>query len=269
MTTPAKTASLPPTDAIRPQVIDGLYPILRGMQNYHRYKVFGLENFPKRSRVVLATNHSLVTYDMVLLYFELWRQRGRIPRSLTDHLFFKIPYLGELIEELGSIEGTATNAKELLQRNEIVAVAPGGMKEALRPSSERYQIIWQRRRGFVRLAVETQSPIVLACCPKADDVYDVYSSPFTRWAYKSFRVPIFFARGLGLSFFPRPVELIHYVAKPLYPPRIAPGHPDFEQAVERFHERVVKRMEKLMGDAVTTRNPEDVPLHHSRRDTQD
>lgn len=265
MSTPVKTAPPRREDSIKTEVIEAIYPIFRAVQSYHRHKVYGLEHFPKRSRVILASNHSLATYDMALLNFELWRQRGRIARSLSDHLFFKVPYLGELIEELGMIEGTKHNARELLLRNEIVAVAPGGMRESLRPSSERYQIIWQQRRGFIKLAVETQSPIVLACCPKADDIYDVYSNPFTRWAYRTYKIPLIFARGLGLSFVPRPVELVHYVTRPLYPPKVSRDDPKFGSCVEKFHARVVARMEKLMGDAVIARDPESVELDHRRR----
>ena len=49
--------------------------------------------------------------------------------------------------------------------------------------------------GFARLAIETQTPIILAMCPKADDIYDVYSNSLTAWAYQKYRIPVFFARG--------------------------------------------------------------------------
>ena len=87
--------------------------------------------------------------------------------------------------------------EQLLEQGLLVVVAPGGMKEALRPREERYQVKWSDRKGFVRLALRTGAPLVMAACPKADDLYDVVDSDLTRRIYDQFHLPIPMLRGEG------------------------------------------------------------------------
>lgn len=238
---------------IDPDIIQKLYPLLTAIKQYHNHEVIGLENIPQSGRVILACNHSLATYDMALLFLEVYNKLGRIPRPLADHLFFKIPFLGEFIEEIGVVDGKQENAKKLLQNGQIVGVAPGGMREALRPSTERYQILWKKRLGFVRLALETETPIVMAVCPKADDLYDVYHNPLTAWAYKKFKVPLFLASGIGFSPIPRKIKLVHFLSEALRPPKPKEDPVAFKRQLSRFHNKVVKKAQELIGEAITYR----------------
>ena len=148
-----------------------------------------------------------------------------------------------------------TNAKELLEKGELVAVAPGGMREALRPSSERYQILWEKRKGFARLAIKTGAPIVLAICPKADDLYEVYPSRLTKWAYQTFKVPVFLARGLGPSPIPRPVKLAHFVSKPIYPPKFVNDKIKDRMILDRFHNIQLERYLRVDPNTFSAQSP--------------
>jgi 1-acyl-sn-glycerol-3-phosphate acyltransferase len=188
-----------------------------------------------------------------MLYAAIYLANGRVTRPLIDRLFFRVPMVGPIMEYFGSTKGNQDNARSLLAGENLVAVAPGGMREALRPSDQRYQIRWDNRKGFVRLAMETGTPIILAACPRADDMYEVYPTPITKWAYKKFKVPVFFARGLGLSPLPRPVKLVHYLSEPIVPPKPVSDPEAFKRQVSRFHAKVCKRMELLIGEAVAHR----------------
>jgi 1-acyl-sn-glycerol-3-phosphate acyltransferase len=190
---------------------------------------------------------------MSLLFCVIYDRLKRLPRSLADHLFFKIPLLGELVEASGAREGTPENARGLLEAQELVSVAPGGMREALRPSQERYQVLWEHRKGFVKLALETQTPIILAFCPKADDLYDVYSSPLTQWAYQTFKIPVPLIRGLGPTFIPKPIALTHFIDKPIQPPLVTKDKRRRAGQLDRFHGEVLKKAQELMARAVAHR----------------
>lgn len=229
-----------------------LLPIVNALRLYHRHEVVGMENIPKDSQCLLVVNHSLATYDIGLLFAAVYEKTGRLTRPLIDRLFFRVPFLGDVMSFFGSVQGTPDNAKDLLYSGNIVAVAPGGMQEALRPSTERYQIRWDRRYGFARLAIETGTPIVLAACPKADDIYDVYPSPITKWAYQAFKIPVFIARGFGLTPLPRPVKLVHHLSEPMIPPKPLDNPEAFKRQVQRFHAKICKRMEMLIGEAIAT-----------------
>src|SRR4051812_48824777 len=125
-----------------PKLIKTILPIIESVRLYHRHEVIGIENIPKQGGALLVTNHSLATYDILLLGVAIYHEHDRIVRGLIDRLFFKVPKLGEIMEQLGARKGTPENALELLKQGEIICVAPGGMLEALRPSSERYKINW-------------------------------------------------------------------------------------------------------------------------------
>lgn len=234
-------------------IINHVIPFVRALRAYHRHEVVGLESIPKEGRVLLVVTHSLATYDIAMLFGAIEEKLGRIVRPLVDRLFFRIPYVGKFAEMVGGRQGSPEAAVDLLNQNEIVAVAPGGMREALRPSRERYQIRWEKRYGFARIAMETQAPVILAACPKADDIYDLYESDLTRWFYDSFRIPVFFARGLGLTPLPRAVKIMHFLSEPIIPPALTGTESHKRKQVKEFQALLVERMEELIGRAVAYR----------------
>lgn len=228
------------------EYIQKVTPLVKLLKEYHRHEVKGMENVPKKGRGLLVLNHSLATYDIALLMYSIYLEHHRLPRSLIDRLFYKVPYISEFMEAIGGIEASLENAKEMLTEGNLVAVAPGGMREALRPSTEKYTLLWEKRLGFARLSIVTQAPIILAICPKADDLYQVYKNPVTAWAYKKLKVPLFFARGLGPSPIPKPVKLVHFLSKPIKPPKQNPDPEKFVKQVERYHKKIMKISEELM-----------------------
>ncbi len=224
-----------------------LAPVIAGIRIYHQHSTVGLENFPK-SGCIVAANHSLASYDIALLMASIYEHTNRIPRGLIDRLFFKVPGVGQIMEALGNREGTKENAIKMLSEGEIIVVAPGGMREALRPSSQKYKIMWDHRKGFAKLAIETGVPIVLAACPAADDLYDIAPSHVTAWAYKTFKIPVFFAKGFGLSPIPKPVKLTHFLSEPMMPPANSDDPEVFNKRLEEFHHKIVDRMASLMTE---------------------
>lgn len=221
-------------------------PIIMLMRRYHQHEVFGLENVPSRGPVIFACNHSLATYDMMLLMAAVYLKSHRIPRALIDRAFYKVPGLGEMMELMGCIIGSHQNAHDLLKQGNTLYIAPGGMRESLRPSSERYQIKWNQRKGFARLAIETGSPVILSACPKADDIFTVYENVLTKWVYKNFKLPVFVARGVGPTVVPKPVKLTHYLSKAIHPPKKASDPAAFKRQVYNFHRRLLRQMNKMI-----------------------
>jgi 1-acyl-sn-glycerol-3-phosphate acyltransferase len=222
-----------------------LEPVLRGLRLYHRHQVHGLEHVPRSGRALIVINHSLATYDAMLLGHAIHKYTGRFVRGLADRLMFRMPLVRTLAADVGIQVGSPENGARLLDAGELVMVAPGGMREALRPSTEEFHVDWHDRLGFVRLAAETRTPVVLAACPMADRIYSVYGSALTRVAYERFRIPLPVARGLGPTALPRPVRLTHFIDRPLAPPR-STG----KRALAKYHAKLVARMEELL-----TRHP--------------
>ncbi|MCX6124854.1 MAG: lysophospholipid acyltransferase family protein [Proteobacteria bacterium] len=227
-----------------------LAPILAGIRLYHNHSVVGEAHLPCQGPAIIAVSHSLASYDIALLMAAIYETVNRVPRSLIDRLFYKVPGLGPLMEALGSREGTYENGIKFLNEGEILVLAPGGMRESLRPSTEKYLVKWSKRFGFVKLAIDAGVPVILAACPAADDLYDIMPSHVTSWAYRTFRIPIFFARGIGLSPLPKPIRLTHYLSEPQFPPKRASDPAAYSQQVTDFHAKICARMERLIEEAL-------------------
>lgn len=228
------------SEELVPVVEAALEPLMR----YHDYRVEGLEHVPTTGAALLVLHHSLATYDGLLLALRIFQATGRPPTGLGHDRLFDLPGLRRITRGLGIRPASPEAGRALLSEGHLVGVAPGGMREALRPSKERYQVRWSRRRGFVKLALEMQVPMVLAACPRADDLFDVEPHPLTDWVYDTFRFPVPLARGRRGLPVPRKVPLAHYVAPPLHPPPLDRAR--FDAQVEALHAEAVRTMEALL-----------------------
>ena len=223
--------------------------LLRRLSAYHQYEAFGLTDILHvKSGAIVACNHSLATYDAVLLALAGYDASGRWFHAMADRLFFRLPGIGPAFSTMGFIEGTRSAGLELLANDEVLGVLPGGMREGLRSSARKYRIDWERRYGFVWLSLLSGKPIVLAACPRADDIFDVADSPLTQWAYRRFKIPLPLFRGRGGMPVPKPVKLWHVLSEPIYP-RVSPDRVD-DAAVRAHHAMLVERMRELMHRAL-------------------
>lgn len=219
----------------------GLGPLAR----YHRYRAQGLEHVPAQGPVLVAVNHSFATYDGFLLARAIYEASGRVGVGLGDHQLFRVPGLKKLAWQAGIRPGLPAQGAQLFREGHLVYVAPGGMWEAVRPHTQRGQIRWQQRRGFARLCVLTGTPLVLAACPAADDLYRVHAGRLTDYVYRHYKLPLVLPRGRWSGPLPKPVALTHYLSAPLQPPPYRVER--FEQDVEAFHALAVRTMRALLA----------------------
>ena len=226
---------------IKQAALLAMSPIAR----YHKHEVRGIGNIPKAGPCIIVINHSLATYDGFLLGAKILNSTNREMWALGDDLIFKFNMLGKLAHSLGIVPAHPDSARKLLEDDFLVGVAPGGMHEALRSSKYKYRVDWRNRKGFVRLAIETGAPVILAACPQADDLYTVYPSIFTKIGYKGLRIPIPLARGIGPTLIPRPVKLIHTLSLPILPPKKDPQM--VEEQVNLFHGQLLKKMNEMLN----------------------
>ena len=236
------TAPLPAIDA---RTVQRARRLFEPLARYHRFAAEGLEHLPRTGPCLLVVHHSLATYDGFLLGGAFWDATGRLPRGLGDDRIFQIPGLGELARRVGILPASPQAGEQILRAGEVLAVAPGGMWESLRPRGERRRSRWEGRRGFARLALRTGAPMVLAACPAADDIFTVYRSRLTDGAYRHWHLPIPLVRGLGLTLAPRPVRLTAYFSPPLAPPAWDPENE--EAQVTQLHVEASQRMAELLA----------------------
>jgi len=224
--------------------------VMNRAARYHEHRVEGLEHIPASGPALIVVNHSLATYDSGLLAAAVRERLGRDVWLLGDRYIFKIPVVRDLASAYGFVEGSQHNAESLLRDGELVLVAPGGMREALRPSSQKYQLNIRDRKGFARLAMRTGAPVVLSACPAADDIYHVVANPVTDWVYNRYRLAAPVILGKFGTPIPRPAKLVHYLNAPMSPPGNCSD--DDPNAVDAFHAALERRLQEMLTEHAST-----------------
>lgn len=216
-------------------------------------KVYGIENVPKR-RALLVGNHTVMgMLDSPLMCAELW-ERGIIVRSLGDHAHFKIPVWRDVLTAFGVVDGTRAITSELMRRDEVILVYPGGGREVAKRKGEKYQLIWKNRMGFARLAVQHGYTIVPFAAVGAEEAVDIVldgDNPLlapTRMLVEKVlgsteAMPI--TRGIGLTPFPRPERQYYWFGDPISTENVQ-GRQDDDAVVRHVREDTKKAIEDGM-----------------------
>ncbi|HEX4733396.1 MAG TPA: lysophospholipid acyltransferase family protein [Thermoleophilaceae bacterium] len=131
---------------------------------YHRGEVRGLENIPDEGPVLLVGNHSGGTLiaDTFVFSAAFYDHFGptRDFHQLAHDMVFRIPGLRALLPPWGTVPANPENMQRALELGAALLVYPGGDWETYRPSWESAKIAFAGRKGFARLALEHDVPIV-------------------------------------------------------------------------------------------------------------
>jgi len=130
-------------------------------KNYFRVETFGVQNVPA-GRVLLVSNHSgqlPLDASMIAVALLTEHQPPRAIRSMVEKWVPSLPYVSTFMARVGQIVGTPENCRRLLNNGEAILVFPEGAKGITKLWAQRYQL-QEFGLGFMRLALETQTPIV-------------------------------------------------------------------------------------------------------------
>src|SRR5437763_3949154 len=130
---------------------------------WYRGEVRGLGNIPDSGAVLLVGNHSggnlLPDTAVFTLAFSTYFGAERPFYQLAHNLVLTLPGLASL-RKFGTVAASPGNAQKALRSGAALLVYPGGDYEVHRPSWERNRIDFDGRKGFIRLALEQDVPIV-------------------------------------------------------------------------------------------------------------
>ncbi|MCB0362248.1 MAG: acyltransferase family protein, partial [Bdellovibrionales bacterium] len=130
------------------------------MEKYLRLRVEGVENIPREGPALICPNHSGYSgLDALMLANLISKQTGRVPRILAHHLWFITRFSASTARKLGFVEATSANGIKYLSKKQIVVLFPEGEYGNFKPTTQAYHL-QEFKRGFVRMALQTQSPIV-------------------------------------------------------------------------------------------------------------
>ena len=130
---------------------------------YFRAEVRGLERIPPKGPVLLVGNHSggnIIpdTFIFTLAFSTFFGVERRF-YQLAHNLVLAIPPLARL-RKGGTIAASPENASKALDMDAAVLVYPGGDYETHRPSWQSGKVDFGGRKGFIRLAVARNVPVV-------------------------------------------------------------------------------------------------------------
>src|SRR3989338_5925870 len=239
----AKKKKRHPTERFDPEFVYRVRRFLGPLRRYFRFRVWGLEHIPKRGPAIIVMNHGIIPYHAYLFHMYLVSKLKIYSRGLGASFLFDIPFINQLFLKGGAVDANEENALKLLREKNIVMLSPGGIYEALIAKKGLRRIPWERRQGFVRIAVKTRAPIIPTYCQGINSVYyNIYFLFNSRIKFLELtRFSLHFFFGLGL--FPLPKRLTHIIGAPI-PIKRKKGETRGQQ-IHRIHQEVIQSMSEL------------------------
>lgn len=146
-----------------PEAVKLVVPLLMFLkQRWFRCEVHGIDNIPREGRFLLIGNHSgQLPFDAAMIGTSVLADapRPRLVRSMVERWSAELPFFSSLFVRTGQVVGDPVTCTRLLEAEEAVMVFPEGARGINKLFSQRYQLS-SFGHGFMRLAMETRSPIV-------------------------------------------------------------------------------------------------------------
>ncbi|HEY9804566.1 MAG TPA: lysophospholipid acyltransferase family protein [Leptolyngbyaceae cyanobacterium] len=149
-----------------PQVIKSLMPIWEWFYRYYfRVKTDGWHHIPTEEKVLLVGSHNggMASPDMVMMMYDWFSRFGtqRLVYGLMHPYAWKVsPQIANLAQKIGAIVAHPKVASAAFDLGASVLVYPGGQYDMFRPHSQRYKINFAGHRGFIKLALKKEVPII-------------------------------------------------------------------------------------------------------------
>ncbi|NTX07183.1 acyltransferase family protein [Myxococcus sp. CA051A] len=214
--------------------LSAVAPFLWLYRNYFRVETYGIEKVPA-GRVLLVSNHSgQLPLDGAMIGVSLMLEASppRAMRSMVEKWVPSLPYVSTFMARMGQIVGTPENCRRLLESDEAILVFPEGLRGINKLWPQRYQL-QEFGLGFMRLALETRTPIVPVAVVGAEEQAPALMD--LKPVAKLLGFPSFPVTPTGLPF-PLPTKYRLYYGDPMH----FTGRPDDEDSELDKKVRTVK-----------------------------
>ena len=195
-------------------------------KNYFHPEFFGIDEIDESRPAMYVSNHAVLgVLDGYPFGIELYLRKGIFLRALADRNHFKIPVWKDVVSKrLGALEGSRANCSAIMELGENLLVFPGGTREVCKKKGEAYELKWEDRRGFVRMAMQHGYDIIPVAAVGAEDAYtvvkdanDILDHTFAgrllkqtglaHTLFKDGELLLPWVRGVGKTVWPKPVKL--------------------------------------------------------------
>jgi 1-acyl-sn-glycerol-3-phosphate acyltransferase len=234
-------------------------PLIR---RYFKGTVRGIERIPRGAGLYVGNhNGGGLMPDSYLFGSAVYEQRGieDCPFTLAHDIVVRWPLFQQFFIPFGAVRACPENAHRICRAGKKLLVYPGGDAEANRPFRDRNRIVFGARRGYLRLALRENVPIIPVVAHGAHSTAVIVDD--CKWLVeklglgRKFRVnawpiTISFPWGLTLGppppYVPYPSRIRVEVLEPIRFDRHGAAAADDEQYVQACHEQVVSTMQTAL-----------------------
>ncbi|MCP4199710.1 MAG: acyltransferase family protein [Proteobacteria bacterium] len=139
---------------------------------YFRCITRGIENVPDESVIIVANHGGQLPIDGAVITSALMLEKDppRLLRSMMDKRVPSLPFISTFFSRVGVTVGTTENAQRLLSRGEALLVFPEGIGAISKTVDQAYHL-QKFTRGFVRLAISNNTPVVPMAVVGSEEQY--------------------------------------------------------------------------------------------------
>lgn len=230
------------------------YSIAARLTRYFRPEIHGIENVPA-GRVLIVPNHSgQIPFDGLVVGVSclLKAQPPRLVRAMADRWVPTLPFVNEAYSRSGVVVGDPINCRNLLEDEQAILVFPEGTRGSGKVWAQRYKLA-EFGRGFMRLALQTQSPVVpVAVIGGEESIVSVYD---WKWMGKLTRAPYVpispWLPILGpFAYLPMPVKFHIYFGKPM---TFSGRYDDEDAIIDEKVKQVRDRVQEMINEGLAAR----------------
>ncbi len=255
-----------------PESLRSLLPVFAPLYHlYFRVQTEGWENIPDQGSFLLIGSHNggLASPDLSMFLYDWLRRFGadRPVYGLMQREAFSSRQTLTSVTRMGAVPAVPSIAIAALRRGAPVLIYPGGVDDLFRPYSKRHQIEFAGRKGFVKLAIRENVPIIPLVSVGAHETLIVLTdckelmtflgevgivdgtSPLNR----VFPIYLGLPWGLGVGFAPNlpfPTQIYTRVCPPIYFPRSGREALRDRTYVEACYQEVYHKMQGCLDDLV-------------------
>ncbi|KAL5236281.1 hypothetical protein ACI65C_003691 [Semiaphis heraclei] len=196
---------------------------------------------------------------------------GLMTHLITLNLHFIMPFTREIGIGLGLQESSEESLVNLLdnKKGKVAVLMVGGVSEAFKSFPGPYHLILKKRKGFIRVALQTGASLVPVFSFGETNVYGLGEAEpnsfwekvlkFIKWKSGN-KVPVgrgFFQYSFGIV--PRRHPIVTVVGKPIDVPKIAKPQ---KEDIEKYHHIFIDELTKLFEEHKTkySKHPDEMEL---------
>ena len=254
-----------------PTIIEQMLPFFAWFYEvYFSVTTEGWENIPTSDKMLLVGSHNggLAAPDTVMMTYDWLRHFGteRPAYALMDPRMWQVfPGVARMATWVGAVQADSQMAVKVLRQEAALLIYPGGVRDVFRPHRQRDKICFFGQKGFIKLALLEEAPIVPLISHGAHDTLLVLADLYPQLAQLHRRgmpwplgvdpgaVPIYLGLPWGVSFgplpnIPLPKPLHTRVCAPITFDRYGPEAAHDSDYVEDCYRLVQTTMQRQLDD---------------------